>query len=333
MKQRRFYILLIALLGFHTIQAGGLAEKTGISADEKQTTGGKVKSFLKQGVKKGLKFIPGGDAIGSALGMGDLEEKVDRIEEKQETGLDKLRDIAKKAMQTKDKVEEMYYFKKQSQRSAEELVAGLKQGKKRSFLGAMVENWVGIPINPAAYIPDTAHTRKLRKNLDLDLSLERGLIQQGDYFLRDTRAALVESGLYERNPKQFSKEYVKALSYEQELEKALAAKEQATVKLYKEDIENLEKEISVLEKAKKKKGLTVGDVMQMELAIDNKRHIIRELNEKITEGIREGMKLTDEQKNALGQQKAAKDTEALVNFLEKDRVRIHAKYSHLWKFW
>jgi len=332
MKHRRFYMLFTALLGFHTIQAGELAEKAGITV-KKQATGGKIKSLLKKGAKKGLKFIPGGDAIGSALGMGDLEEKVDRIEEKQETGLDKMRDIAKKAMQTKAKVEEMYYFKKQSQRSAEELVAGLKQGKKRNLLGAMVENWVGVPINPAAYIPDTAHTRKLRKNLDLDLSLERGLMQRGDCFLRDTRAALVENGLYERNPKQFNKEYEKALSYEQGLEKALAAKEQATIKLYKEDIENLEKEISILEKAKNKKGLTVGDVMQMELAIDNKRHIIRELNEKITNGLKEGMKLTDEQKATLGNQKIQQDTEALADFLEKDRARIHEKYSRLWKFW
>jgi hypothetical protein len=190
-----------------------------------------------------------------------------------------------------------------------------------------------VPINPAAYIPDTAQTKKLRTNLDLDLSLERGLIQQGDYFLRNTRAALVESELYDRNPRDFSKEYAKALSYEQELEKALSAKEQATMKLYKEDIENLGKEISILEKSKNKKGLTVGDVMQMELAIDNKRHIIRELNEKITEGIKEGMKLTAEQKATLGQQKAQQDKEALTEFLEKDRARIREKYNHLWKFW
>ena len=73
--------------------------------------------------------------------------------------------------------------------------------------------------------------------------------------------------------------------------------------------------------------------MQMEIAIDNKRHIIRELNEKITQGLREGIKLTDEQKEALGNQKAKKDTEALVDFLDKDRIRIHQNYSHLWKFW
>ena len=293
-------------------------------------------SFLGGLVDSATDFIPGARAVKDLFNKAtksDLESKVNHIKKTQKTGLDELRDVAKKAMQTKAKVEEMYYFKKQSQRRAEELVAGLKKGKKRNFLGAMIENWVGVPINPAAYLPDTAHTRNLRKNLDLDLSLERGLIQQGDYFLDNTRAALVENGLYEKDPKQFNKEYEKALSYEQELGKALAAKEQATVKLYKEDIDNLEKELSILEEAKKKKGLTVGDVMQIELAIDNKRHIIRELNEKITNGLKEGMQLTDEQKNTLGQQKAAKDTEALVNFLKKDRARIHAKYSHLWKFW
>ena len=316
MKHFKSYLLalLAILLCGHPLQAGfwgGLVD----SATDFIPGARTVKEFFKKTTKSGL------------------EDKVDHIKKTQKTGLDELRDVAKKAMQTKAKVEEMYYFKKQSQRSAEELVAGLKKGKKRNFLGAMIENWVGVPINPAAYLPDTAHTRNLRKNLDLDLSLERGLIQQGDYFLDNTRAALVENGLYEKDPKQFNKEYEKALSYEQELGKALAAKEQATVKLYKEDIDNLEKELSLLEEAKKKKGLTVGDVMQIELAIDNKRHIIRELNEKITNGLKEGMQLTDEQKNTLGQQKAAKDTEALVNFLKKDRARIHAKYSHLWKFW
>lgn len=293
-------------------------------------------SLLGGFVDSATDLIPGARAVKDLFKKATnngLEAKVEHIKKTQKTGLDELRDVAKEAIRTKEKVEEMYYFKKQSQRSAEELVAGLKQGKKRNFLGAMVENWVGVPINPAAYIPDTAHTRKLRKNLDLDLSLERGLIQQHDSFLSHTRAALVENGSRDKNPTQFNKEYEKALSYEKELEKALAAKERATVKLYKEDIENLEKEIAILEKAKKKKGLTVGDVMQMELAIDNKRHIIRELNEKITHGLKEGMKLTDEQKNTLGQQKAEKDTEALVDFLEKDRARIHAKYSHLWKFW
>jgi hypothetical protein len=45
------------------------------------------------------------------------------------------------------------------------------------------------------------------------------------------------------------------------------------------------------------------------------------------------LKLTDEQNATLGNQKIQQDTEALADFLEKDRARIHEKYSRLWKFW
>ena len=160
------------------------------------------------------------------------------------------------------------------------------------------------------------------------------MIQQHDYLLQGTRAALLEQeGFFDKGPAQFNQEYEKAQHYEQALEKALSAKRKATIKLYKEDIANLEKEIKVLEGTKKKKGLTIGDVMQIEIAIDNKRHIIRELNEKITKGISEEMQLTEEQQVLLHQQKAQKNADQLTTFLEKERVRMHEKYSHLWKFW
>ena len=314
MKYFRHYLLLLALISSAPAQAGPSA-------------------WLKKAAKTVGHKIPG---VGNMIEEADknrLEEKVDHIKEKQKTGIDKLQDIAKKAIKTKEKVEEMYYFKEQSKRRAEDLVQGLKRGKRRNFLGSLVENWIGIPINPAEYMPTTAYTRDLKKNLELDLSSERGLVQEHEYFLRGTRAALLAQDLHDKNPKQFNQAYEKALRYERELEKALSAKKQATIKLYKEDIANLEKEISVLEETKKKKGLTIGDVMQIEIATDNKRHIIRELNEKITDGLKEEMKLTDEQQVILGNQKAQKDTEELINFLKKERARIHTKYSHLWKFW
>ena len=47
-------------------------------------------------------------------------------------------------------------------------------------------------------------------------------------------------------------------------------------------------------------GLTIGDVMQIKIAINNKRHIIKMLNEKITHGLQEEMQLVDAQKETLG---------------------------------
>lgn len=92
----------------------------------------------------------------------------------------------------------------------------------------------------------------------MDLSLEGVLIQQGAYFLSDTRAALVAHGLNEPSAQQFNKAYEHALSYEQELGKALAAKEQATIKLYKADIETLEKSLLCWQRLKIIQGCKQG---------------------------------------------------------------------------
>ena len=70
--------------------------------------------------------------------------------------------------------------------------------------------------------------------------------------------------------------------------------------------------------------------MQIEVAIDNKKHIIRELNEKITEGIKEEMQLREAQQVALYQQKAAKrhggnaDTLAHKTMFEEAVVRVYS---------
>ena len=216
--------------------------------------------------------------LGDVLGLGgDLEDKVDRIEQTQKTALDHIRDIANKAMKTKSKVEEMYYFKKRSQYRAEDLSQRLKRSKARNFLGAMLEEYLGFPINPAAYVPDMASTRKLKDNLEVDLSLERGILWDGNYMLQDTRAALVELGLEGKPRDKFEKEYQQAAAYEQQVAKALRAKKRSTIRLYKAEVDRLEKEVQVLEKSKTKKGLTVSDVMQIEQTIELKRDVMRRL--------------------------------------------------------
>ena len=116
-------------------------------------------------VRGALRSIPYvGDAF-SVLAEDRLENKVDHIKAVQNTGLDQLRELARKALQTKEKVEEMYYLGEQSKRMAEELMRSLQSGKPQDLLGALVEKWIGIPINPADYIPDTPHSRELKENL------------------------------------------------------------------------------------------------------------------------------------------------------------------------
>ena len=163
----------------------------------------------------------------------------------------------------------------------------------------LLEDTLGFPINPAKYLPDTAPTRALQKNLENDMSLERDFIQQGRYLLHDTRAALAEQELDHQTPGQFNKAYQQAEDYEAQVLQALHAKRKATLKPYQEEIKRLEKEVALLEKAKEKKGLTVSDVMQIEQTIEMKRGVVRELHEKITQGMEQAMEPTEAQKEAL----------------------------------
>ena len=332
MRMKR-YVLYCWLVLSTPAHAGPIADRLGIDLEEPAKES-KLGKFFKKGAKSALKYIPGGEAVSDFLGIGgDLAEKVDRIEAKQATSLDQLQAIARKALDTKKKVEEMYYFKRQSQQRAEELARGLKQSKPRKLLGVLLEDTWGFPINPADYVPDTAPTRALKKNLEQDMSLERDLIQRGSYLLSDTRAALAEQGLDRQAPGQFTKAYQRAEAYEAQVLQALQAKRQATLKGYQEEIKRLDKEIALLEKAKEKKGLTVSDVMQIEQTIELKRGVVRGLHEKVTAGIAEEMELTEGQAAALLEKKMSSDAAALGAYFTRERQKIRQKYGHLWKFW
>ena len=74
-------------------------DRLGIDVEE-PTKQPKWKNFLKKGAESALKYIPGGELVSSFLDSvtgGSLEKKVDRIEEKQNTSLDQLQQLARKA--------------------------------------------------------------------------------------------------------------------------------------------------------------------------------------------------------------------------------------------
>lgn len=294
-----------------------------------------ARSKIKSGAKSILKLAPGGEAVTSLLdqiGGNNMEEKVDRIDKRQKNSLDRIREIAYQAIETKKKVEEMYYFKKQSLSQAQWLASGLGRANTGKLLGAYLQKELRIPLNPAEYIPSTPATQKLKEQLDFDLSLEKGFIKQGKSFLSNTRSDLLASNLLETNPQKFKQEYEKAEAYEAVLQEALRAKDQTTIKIYKEELEQLEKEIKLLEEAKKKEGLTVSDVMQTEIAIDNKKEKARTLSNHITSFIKKSLPLSNEEEQKLAAFKAAEEASELTDFLTKEKKRMKQKYGHLWKF-
>ncbi len=212
----------------------------------------------------------------------------------------------------------MYYFKENSQSIAQNISTQL------------VSEWTGFPVNPAEYIPNTEDTKELKNNLDIDLALRQDTFQQDTYFLHGTRAEIIENNLDSQPPTQFENNYEKAKKYEDKLEEAIQAKKQATLKVYKKDIERLQKEITHLEKQRTQKGLTVSDIMMIEMVIDNKRQQLRDLHEKISIGIATNLQLTTKQKQKLALSKIQRDEKALQEFIQKDKQEIQRKYGHLW---
>ena len=194
----------------------------------------------------------------------------------------------------------------------------------------MLEGILEIPVNPGRYIPHTPYTSKLIDNIALDLSVEKEVLGQGDYCLEDTRASLLSSGLLSTHPAQFAKDYQKALAYEKELAKALRAKEHSKLKIYKEEISLLWQEVGLLEQAKVKPGLTVGDVAQLELAIEAKKKTIRELNEQISQGLQAGLCLSADQQATLSSYQVQQDLAIMEQYRQADQQRIKAKYRSWW---
>lgn len=333
---KRTYLLIGLLFTSVSAQAGPLAERLGIQEAGTAKTEGWFKRVVGRGLQSGINyFVPGaGDTLGAMLGLGSVEEKVDRIEEKQHTAMDKLQGLAKQALSTKRKVEEMYYYKKQAERNAQGMLRALKASAPRKFLGGLGEELLGIPLNPAEYLPETEYTKALKSNLAMDFSLEGGLVQQGSFLLQETRAALAGSeGLETQNPEEFHKAYSKAIAYEEQLEQALHAKEQVSLKYYQQEIKRLEKEMKVLEESKGQAGLTMGDALQIERTLEMKRSIARDLHEKVNAGLREELLMSDEQAATLLHKKQQSDLKALDDYFKEDRARVRRHYGHLWKLW
>lgn len=321
-RKLKYFYCFSALAIYPSLHAGGQTSSF-FDREDVQSIGKTIIDML-------IDRIP---FLGKAVSEYRLEHKVDRLGQGQRTGLDQLRDLAKQAIKTKEKVEEMYYFTQQSIRIADDLRQNLQSGKGQNFLGALVEIWTGISVNPADYIPETPSTKQLKENIAWDLSAESGLVRQYEYFLQGTRAALLaQPGLFDKGPEQFNRAYQEAVRYEQELIKALSAKEQATIILYTAEIEKLQAQIKVLEERQQQEGLTISDRMQIARTIDNKKQIIRALNEKITEGIKKQVQPTTKQEEALEQQQAANDVKIMEDDHNTERARMHKKYGHLWRF-
>src|SRR5690349_4156216 len=75
-----------------------------------------------------------------------LKDKVDRIEQRQETCLDRIREVAYNALETKRNIEDIYYFTKWGIEEGKLLAEELKKGNIGKIVGAMLEDGLAIPL-------------------------------------------------------------------------------------------------------------------------------------------------------------------------------------------
>lgn len=288
---------------------------------------GKAVRYSKNGVRSVIDKLPGGKFFSDMIfDDGDsMEDKVDRIDKNQKTSLGRIRDISRKVLDSKRKVEDMWYYKTWSIEQGTSLAAKLRHSKNKKLFLASLEGALEMPVNPAAYIPNIPPTQKLKQNLNYDLSLERSSMQHTGYMLSNTRGSLMKSGLWKTNPKEFQRKYKEAEDYEGHLRAAMKAKEITTTRIYKADVEQLEAQIKVLEEHQTKKGLTVSEVMQIEIAIDNKRKHIRSLNAKIDKSIINSTELSEQDKIDAIVAKADEDCRNLAAYIRQERIRRHNK--------
>lgn len=324
-----FFVFVMLCMLRQDLAAGTrISDRLGISSTSKQSS-----SSWQGRLRQGLSFFPGGKTFCDFVGLkSNLEGKVDRIVNRQTESMTEIQKIAQRTKKAKCQIEEMYYFKRRSQEHAAMLSNMLKRSKSRNFLGIVLEEYLGIPVNPADYIPDIPQTAELRKNLGVDLYLERNVLRHSNFLLHNSRAALSEENLASKSLEQFDKEYAQAVKYEDQVLKGIAAKERVTLKFYKEEIARLEKEIRHLEKTKGEKGLTVSDVVLIEQTIEMKRGVVRDLNEKINKGIKDNLHPDKEQQMALIKAKADKHENMLIEWERKGHQAHREKYGHLWKF-
>lgn len=287
----------------------------------------KVIRYSKNGVRSVIDKLPGGKFLTNMIfdDGESMEDKVDRIDKNQKTSLGRIRDISRKVLDSKRKVEDMWYYKTWSIEQGTSLATKLRHSDNKKLFLASIEKVLQMPVNPAEYIPNIPPTQKLRQNLNYDLSLERSTTEYTGYMLSNTRGSLMTSGIWKTNPKEFQRKYKEAEYYEDNLRAAMKAKEITTTRIYKAAVEQLEAQIKVLEGHQTQKGLTLSEVIQIEIAIDNKREQIRSLNEKIDKAITDSTNLSEQDDIDAIIANADEDCRNLAAYIRNDRIQRQNK--------
>jgi hypothetical protein len=327
MKKYTLIIFLFAVTVPKEAHAGKLFEKVKNqikTSSKKLSIGSKAKSIL----KTGLNFVPGGGIASSFLDQvsgGSESEKIDGI-------FDGVVEISDDVMQLKKMSENAYFQEMRSRRRGEELAEGIRKANVKKIFGAAGEEILGIPINPADYVPNLGEsTSKLKQSLDLDMDHERKLVRENGFSLHGSRRALLRSkpDLWKTDPKRFKIELEEAEKFEDELGEALEAENMARLKILNGEITRLQAENKKLAENLNKKGIKPREVIQTQQAINNNTAKTIEHKKDVRSILEEMRELHEKDKLIMEKYRTMQDSTELSKILRTRRRQIKEDYKHL----
>jgi hypothetical protein len=317
--------------------AGKLAKKHKARLKEQVIEKVSTSSRVKGWVKSGLKFVPGGNSIAAVLDEADgggTDEKVDRIDKRSKKQVEQLREqkgqlkkVSQNMLKVKTIWEEIHYAKQKSKQEAAWLSEGLKKATLKNFVGAVGEEVLEIPLNPAEYIPSS--NPELKKKLEWDLSHEKGFVRANKYLISGTRSALLDSDMMYSDPDKFDQEYEKAETYDKHVTEAVEAQETAMARWRVAEINRLKQEIKALKEAEKKSEVTKVELLMINQAKNAAKKTIFDLQKEVNEQIKKGIELDEEEQLKIAWHKAQYQRKKRLNSRTERKKEIKKDYAHL----
>ncbi len=200
----------------------------------------------KQAARSGIRSIPG---VGSAteellFGPNEALAVQKKILKTNTSTLDQLRALSKDALEARRKIEEWDRWRRSSLRLARRLQ---KMNYGKALLG-QAEQLLEIDLNPAKYVPQTAYTKALKRDLHKRFGPERRVGSDAKRWISGTRRALAADTA--RRPQRDYGTFVRSLheatAYDRTLEAYARSREEELASKYEEVANKLLRENAAL---------------------------------------------------------------------------------------
>jgi hypothetical protein len=314
------------------LRAGDVVENSVESIQEKVE--GTFIDKTKQATESFLRGAgPLGNALADLFGLSKDQEQLDELRKLNKTENNTYAEIKKHAdflLKAKNAVEAT------NNRVNQAISLGKKfQGTslKKMFLGQL-ENASGFSLNPARYIPNTKYTKKLKRNMQYSCSKEKQTIGATNRFLRNTGKLVgikASRGEY-KSLGELNKALEKAIQYDHTVNEYTSSsglvladnlERSADVALFKDKNGKKVSRIDEMEAMlnDKDSNLTIGEKLQIELAIQSNALKAAELQDRARQLRQEASKMTKEEKQAIAAQQDRLALRDMLKYELKERRR------------